>query len=145
LLPALGDRTINLLVTARKALRERAGDKRLVLFVDDAHLLDDASASLLLQLAANREVFVMATVRTGEDVSDAITELWKDGHAARLDVKPLPENDLDQLISESLGAGVENDYVMVRPLIAPQQPSAPTTATSRAGTSCGTHPPTSPR
>src|SRR5262245_53692543 len=31
LLPNLGDRTINLLVTARDALRKRAGEKRLVL------------------------------------------------------------------------------------------------------------------
>ena len=44
-----------------------------------------------------------------------------------------------------LGGQIENDYVMVRALIAHPRPSAPTDATSRAGTSCGTHPPTSPR
>src|SRR5438046_10083712 len=91
---------------ARQALRERAGDKRLVLMVDDAHLLDDASASLVMQVAADREVFVLATVRAGEDVSDAILELWKNNHALRLDVKPLGEDELDRLIEESLGAGV---------------------------------------
>jgi len=108
LLPPLGDRTVNLLVAARDALRERSGGKRLVLFVDDAHLLDDASASLVLQLAVNREVFVLATVRAGEDLSGAITGLWKDGHTARVDVRPLPEDDLDCLIAESLGSDVDN-------------------------------------
>src|SRR5689334_16739212 len=95
LLPNFGDGAVNYLNMARQALRERAGDKRLVLMVDDAHLLDDASASLVMQIAADREVFVLATVRAGEDVSDAILELWKNDHALRLDVKPLGEDELD--------------------------------------------------
>jgi DNA-binding CsgD family transcriptional regulator/tetratricopeptide (TPR) repeat protein len=106
LLPNLGEGSINFLNTARQALRDRAGDKRLVLMVDDAHLLDDASASLVMQIAADREVFVLATVRTGEDVSDAILELWKNGHALRVDVKPLGEDELDHLIDQSLGDGI---------------------------------------
>jgi DNA-binding CsgD family transcriptional regulator len=106
LLPDLGDGVVNYLSLARQALRDRAGDKRLVLMVDDAHLLDDASASLVMQVAADREVFVIATVRTGEEVSDAILELWKNGHALRLDVKPLDEDQVDLLIAESLGEGI---------------------------------------
>ena len=44
-----------------------------------------------------------------------------------------------------LGGRVEDDYVMVRALIAHPQRSAPAVATSHAGTSCGSRPPTSPR
>lgn len=102
LLPELGDHTVNLLVAARENLAELAGDRPLLLFVDDAHVLDDASALLLLQLAAERQVFLLATVRSGEDVSDAITALWKDRHVERLDVAPLSDTDLDGLIDASL-------------------------------------------
>lgn len=107
LLPDLGDKTINLLVAAREALAARSGTKPLLLFVDDAHLLDDVSAALLLQIAADQQVFVVVTVRSGEEVSDAITALWKDSHAERIDIEPLADLDLDQLIIEALGGAVD--------------------------------------
>ena len=107
LLPDLGDKAINLLGAAREALAARSGTKPLLLFVDDAHLLDDVSAALLLQIAADQQVFVVVTVRSGEEVSDAITALWKDSHAERIDIEPLADLDLDQLIIEALGGGVD--------------------------------------
>ncbi len=107
LLPHLGDKTVNLLVAAREALRARSGSKPLVLLVDDAHLLDDVSAALLLQIAADQQVFVVITVRSGEEVSDAITSLWKDGHAERIDLEPLLDLDLDQLVVEALDGPVD--------------------------------------
>lgn len=107
LLPDLGDKSLNLLGAAREALAERAGTKPLLLFVDDGHLLDEVSAALLLQIAADPHNFVLVTVRTGEEVSDAITALWKDAHAERIDIEPLPDLDLDQLIVEALGGVVE--------------------------------------
>ncbi len=107
LLPDFGDRSINLLGAAREALAARAGAKPLLLFVDDGHLLDDVSAALLLQIAADRHIFVLVTVRTGEEVSDAITALWKDGHAERIDIEPLPDLDVDQLVVEALGGRVD--------------------------------------
>src|SRR6476661_415065 len=45
---------LNALRQATLALTERAGGKPLMLLVDDAHALDDASAVLLQQLAATR-------------------------------------------------------------------------------------------
>jgi DNA-binding CsgD family transcriptional regulator len=107
LLPDLGDKTINLLGAAREALADRAGDNPLLLFIDDGHLLDEVSAALLLQIAADRHIFVLVTVRAGEEVSDAITALWKDGHAERIDIEPLPDLDVDQLVIEALGAMVD--------------------------------------
>lgn len=107
LLPDFGDRTFNLLGAAREALAARAGDRPLLLFVDDGHLLDEVSASLLLQIAAERQVFVLVTVRSGEEVSDAITALWKDGHAERVDVSPLTEPQTDELVREVLDGPVD--------------------------------------
>jgi len=107
LLPELGGHAVNLLGAARSALAERAGNAQLLLMVDDAQLLDEASATLLLSTASDRQVFVIATVRTGEAVSDAITSLWKDGHAMRLDLGPLAAPDLGDLAESIAGRELE--------------------------------------
>lgn len=107
LLPDLGERSVNLLGAAREALAERAGGQPLLLFVDDAHLLDEASAALLLQIAADHEVFVLVTVRAGEEVSDAITALWKEGHAERIEVAPLSTSLIDDLVGEALPGPID--------------------------------------
>jgi hypothetical protein len=43
----------DLLRRSKETLAERSAGRHLVLFVDDAHLLDDASATLIHQLAAD--------------------------------------------------------------------------------------------
>ena len=103
----LGDKAVNLLSAARAALAERAGESQLLLMVDDAHLLDDVSAALLLSIASDRQVFVIATLRAGEAVPDAITELWKDGHATRIDVEPLPPAEVDALAEAIVGGPLD--------------------------------------
>ena len=49
---------------ARADIVALGGGRPLVLLVDDAHLLDDASATLVHQLVSSRSAFVIATVRT---------------------------------------------------------------------------------
>jgi DNA-binding CsgD family transcriptional regulator len=73
-----------------------------VLIVDDAHWLDGASAALVQQVAVGGLAHVAMTVRTGERVPDAITALWKDGIADRLDVGPLSRAVIDDLLTEVL-------------------------------------------
>ena len=63
-----------------------------VAVVDDAHLLDPISASLVHQLALRDAVIVVATVRTGEPAPDSVTALWKDGLLDRLELQPLNES-----------------------------------------------------
>ncbi len=58
-----------------------------VIGVDDAHLLDDGSAGLLLHLVLARAATVIATVRSNEPAPDALTALWKDGLAQRMDLQ----------------------------------------------------------
>ena len=48
-------------------LLARADGRPLVLGVDDAHLLDDMSATLVHQLVESHETIVLATVRNSED------------------------------------------------------------------------------
>lgn len=108
LLPDLGERNISLLSAARSALAQRAAGLPLLVFVDDAHLLDDTSAALLLQLVTEpSNVFILATVRSGEVVGDAITSMWKDGRARRIDIDALTDLDMDWLIVKSFEGGVD--------------------------------------
>ncbi len=85
--------------------RTEAG--RLVLLVDDAHLLDDASATLIQQLVTNGDVFVIATVRSGETAPDPITSLWKDRLVERLELGSFSGDDLDDLLKVALGGTVD--------------------------------------
>jgi DNA-binding CsgD family transcriptional regulator len=82
-----------------------------VLAVDDAHALDEASAALAHQLATQEGVPVLATVRRGEDVPDAIVGLWKDGACERLDLEPLTREAHDRLVAEALGGPVDGQFL----------------------------------
>ena len=108
ILPELGGTGVDLLAGARRALAERRGDDKLLLFVDDAHLLDDVSATLLRHLADDPQMFVLVTVRRGEEVPDAVTALWKEGLARRVDLTVLSDALMAALAAEMLGGPVED-------------------------------------
>lgn len=90
-----------------RALVQRAAGRDIALLVDDAHLLDEASAVLTHQLAASGNVFVLVTVRTAEAVPGPVLALWKDGLAERIDLAPLAEHTTSELLTEALGGPVE--------------------------------------
>ena len=100
-----------------------------MLAIDDAHALDEASAALAHQLVTQDGVRVLATVRRGEDVPDAIVGLWKDGLCERLDLEPLTRDALDQLVVEALGGPVDGQLptppVEPHPGQRPVRPRAP--------------------
>jgi DNA-binding CsgD family transcriptional regulator len=92
------------LVLMRAAARRVAGwggRHRAVIVVDDAHLLDDASSTVIAHLVTNRLAFVILTVRTGEPVPDVLTQLCRDGHAQRIELVPLPAATVDRLIDHA--------------------------------------------
>src|SRR5438132_3548678 len=94
LLPDLVLSTVDRLGVLRRiidALITRANGRRLVVAIDDAHLLDDASATLVHQLAGTRDAFILATLRAGVPAPDPIVALWKDGMAERLELQALSE------------------------------------------------------
>lgn len=91
------------LVAAR--LRGRGGRRPPVLVVDDAQLLDDASAATVLALVA-AGVRVLATVQTAVPSSDAVTMLWKDDLVDRIDLGPLDRAATRSLIEDRLGGPV---------------------------------------
>lgn len=84
---------------------ERQG--RVLIGVDDAHLLDRLSAHVVHQLAQCRGVRLVVTVRTGGDEPDAVTALWKDGLLTRLDLEPLSAQATRSLVETTLGGAVD--------------------------------------
>ncbi|MGW3347288.1 AAA family ATPase [Nonomuraea rubra] len=95
------------LAAAAARIREYGRDQRVVIGVDDAHLLDAGSAALIGHLASQQPAFVVATCRAGEPVPDTITVLWKDGQAPWLDLATLPASDVDRLVDHTLAGDVD--------------------------------------
>jgi DNA-binding CsgD family transcriptional regulator len=90
-----------------KALLEAAKGARLVVFVDDAHHLDNGSATLFHQLALTQAATVLATVRSDEMVPDAVVDLWKNGPAERVEVNVLEDAVIEDLVAKVLGGPVD--------------------------------------
>jgi DNA-binding CsgD family transcriptional regulator len=86
----------------RRGLTRDGGPLPLVV-VDDAHLADDVSAMVLHQLVMSGAAVVLLTVRTAEPAPDAVTALWKDGWAERVELQPLSRAETDELIDATLG------------------------------------------
>jgi DNA-binding CsgD family transcriptional regulator len=110
LLPATERFGVDRLETLRRAadlLAEQQRGRMLVLGVDDAHLLDDASAALVHLLVLRGLVVVVATVRTSEPAPDAVVALWKEGLARRLDLPLLPPEATAELLGHTLGGPVD--------------------------------------
>jgi DNA-binding CsgD family transcriptional regulator len=105
------DDRADLLRRSAAALVERAGNRRLVLFVDDAHLLDDASATLIQQLAVMQRAFVLMTVRIGEPAPEPVTGLWKDGLAERIELVGLDARGVEAVLEATLDGPVDRGSV----------------------------------
>lgn len=101
-LPPTSDR-LSLFRAVARSLVERAGGRRIVVAIDDAHLLDEAGAGLVHQLAITGQARVLLTVRSGELVPDPIRALWKDGLAPRLELQPLTQPEVAELVADVLG------------------------------------------
>ena len=98
---------LQLLQQTGQWLAERAGGRRVVLGIDDAHMLDDASAALLFHLVINGIAFLVATLPTGVPAAEPVSALWKEGLAERLEIQALARSEVGQLIEAALGGPVE--------------------------------------
>ncbi|WP_225440415.1 helix-turn-helix transcriptional regulator [Amycolatopsis eburnea] len=89
-------------------LTRGAEGRRLVLCVDDAHLLDDLSATLVHQLAATAAAFVIVIAPHGVSVPDPVFAMWKDRVAERLDVGELTRAQTIELVTAALGGRLDD-------------------------------------
>ncbi len=85
-----------------RAARESVADG-LLLVVDDAHLLDHLSATLVYQLAVSGAVRLIVTVDPDEAAPDSITALQLDNVLPRIE---LDAPNVDRKRLDGLGAGV---------------------------------------
>ncbi|MGH3641333.1 MAG: LuxR C-terminal-related transcriptional regulator [Mycobacterium sp.] len=81
---------------------------RVLIGVDDAHLLDGLSAHVVHQLAQSRAARLVVTLRTGGTEPDAVTALCKDGLLARLDLEPLSLDATRTVIETTVGGPVDS-------------------------------------
>lgn len=84
------------------ALTSGADPDRLLVSVDDAHLLDELSALVLHQLVVQQSARVIVTIRSGQPAPDAVTALWKDRLVRRLELQPLSHSEQNELLQAVL-------------------------------------------
>ncbi|AZP21762.1 helix-turn-helix transcriptional regulator [Streptomyces aquilus] len=78
-----------------------------LLLVDDAHLLDDASAALVHQLAVHGRTRLLVVTTDGTAVPSAVSRLWTGELLPRLVLEPLPQEETAQLAAAGVGGGLE--------------------------------------
>lgn len=84
----------------------RAAQKPLLLVVDDAHDLDEATAGILVELAAAgwAKLLVAAAARPG--LPEPLLQLWLEGIAERHDLRPLTQQQTTEMLELTLGPQV---------------------------------------
>ncbi|HEY2831409.1 MAG TPA: LuxR C-terminal-related transcriptional regulator [Sporichthyaceae bacterium] len=87
--------------------RLTANEGTTVLLVDDANLLGEAEAALVYDAAVRRGIVVLATLRSEAPTPTAVTALWKNEVALRLELAALSEDDVSRLLTTVLDGQVE--------------------------------------
>jgi AAA ATPase domain len=101
------DEPLELIRRSTERVAARAAGRKVCVGVDDAHLLDPASAALVLHLATAAGVFVVVTVGAGEAAPDAIDSLWNDAGAVRIKLRRLDDEAIQGLVETALDGPVE--------------------------------------
>src|SRR5215208_6861037 len=101
--------TFQLLRGVIESLTAASSATRVVLGVDDAHLLDDLSTFVVHQIVQRGAAKVILTVRDGESIPAAIQEIWTTGQFDRLDLKQLSPDETTSLLSAALEGPVDSD------------------------------------
>jgi DNA-binding CsgD family transcriptional regulator len=99
--------TVQLVRGVIESLAAPGSAKRMVLAVDDAHLLDELSIFVVHQLVQRNIATVVLTVRDGEPVPSALQEMWTSAQFDRLDVQPLSRDETAAVLAAALTGTVE--------------------------------------
>ena len=99
--------SLRVLLAVVEQLRARAARRPLMIVVDDAHELDEASLASLRRALTIPHLFLLMTVRSDTALPPPIVTLWKDGLADRVDVAPLTRDETYRLVGDAVGGEVE--------------------------------------
>ncbi|MCY0904965.1 LuxR C-terminal-related transcriptional regulator [Arthrobacter sp. H14-L1] len=80
--------------------------KPVLLLIDDAHALDDATAGLVAQLVLAGWAKLAASCKPNPGIPGPLLELWRDGAAERFDLLPLNSTEARQLCKGLLSGEV---------------------------------------
>lgn len=103
----LADSIVGVLQRAAKAIANLGHGRAVVLAIDDAHLLDDASATLVHQLALDGAVSLLLAIRRGEPLSASLAGVVTDLSTYTVDLQHLTRRDIAQLTRQVLGGDVD--------------------------------------
>lgn len=99
-----------LLVRVQASIAERAGDRPVVLVVDDVHLLDPGSADLLEGLGRS-QVALLLVARDGAALPAGLTRLSDDGLLETIALGPLGRDEVGTLLAAVLDGPVARSTV----------------------------------
>lgn len=92
-------------VTLHRAVQLLTGVR--LLLVDDAHLLDAASAALVHQLAVHGRTRLLVVATDGAPVPGAVSRLWSGELLPRLVLQPLPREESAELLTAGTDTALE--------------------------------------
>lgn len=95
-----------LFAEAGAAFRREADGRPVVMVVDDITLFDAPSVLLVAQLAAAARVRLVAGIRYGDPVPDALVAAWSAARDVRIDLGPLSAEAVRNLLESVLGGRV---------------------------------------
>jgi DNA-binding CsgD family transcriptional regulator len=98
---AIGADRDQLLRATVDALAARRGRGNLLVAVDDAHLLDDASAALIALLATTETCSLLVTIRSREPLPEPVAALARPP-GIRLDLQALSFNEAEMVLERAL-------------------------------------------
>ena len=101
--------TVQLLQGVIESLTAAPSGAKVVVGVDDVHLLDDLSTFVVHQIVQRGAAKVILTVRDGVEIPAATQEIWKVGQFDRLDPKQLSLEESTTLLTAALGGSVDSD------------------------------------
>lgn len=79
---------------------------RVCVFVDNGHLIDEASASLIHKLADSGTITALISARSLGDTGRAVHALWASGQIRQIHLTPLPDEDMAGILTAVLGPTV---------------------------------------
>jgi DNA-binding CsgD family transcriptional regulator len=104
-----GGANIHLVRGVIDSLTATSPGKRVVIGVDDVHLLDDLSTFVVHQVVQRGAAKVVLTIRDGEPIPAATQDLWRAGQFDRLNLQPLSQGETVGLASTALGGPLDLD------------------------------------
>lgn len=101
--------TVQLLRGVIESLTAARPGAKVVVGVDDIHLLDELSIFVVHQIVQQGLAKLVVTVRADEPIPAAVHEMRKVGDFVRLDLRPLSQADTTSLLSAALSGSVDSD------------------------------------